>query len=766
MTDLRDRLIEVLLWEELGGEKPPDLAQRVLARAFRKRRRLTVAATLAFAAALVACITVGWLVLGRGYPAPRASGGYEVVGGGDVRRGSVLRIQAQPATLILGGYSRVEIKPNTTLRIEGEERAEGIFLDAGEVQCEVNRDVGTFAVRTEVGAVSVTGTRFIVRVAEEKGDREMIAKRMAVRVLLGTVLVSGAWGDATLSQGEERAFTQAGESAVGSAPATPQERASKTRVWDTGKTYTQKYPCPQAFKDRANWVHVPYGTTAYQPRGDLMLEGETFYLFLFTNKDDSVELMTKLGTDNFTPNELYKVHQDERGLRNFGMGTMKGKVRILKNTAEEIVVEHAGEGRRHGKPEPIVTTYRVLAGKPWLEVRPVERVNQQGMHGKARLCAFVKKEGDDFILDSKREPFSGEVNVPAPPGTIGIINFRRGYPQRYDFMWFMTFPPGAEKHPLTYLGFHADPFWEDPPRPDRPSVGAQYAYLGEGGVFIASLNDKDNWKREDVGREVQQGEVYTTRFKAPYAGEWKMVARLAAELAKPTDGANLVKDPGAEGEARANFRGCDFPLGWGCYNGAGTAQWGATAEQAHGGKKSNAVTLGATAGYSGADAFDAQPNTTYRFSFWLKGKGFKGELNVYGQGWKDPVDKAAGRQNLLSTLSAVRPTDQWQQYEGTLTTAPDTRKVALFIQAYGNKKTAPVGATVWVDDVSLGPATETTPSRLLHSRVRAGAGTPFTFRSPAKGTLDYLLIYLWDRTEQTPKSLWTPMDVYREVIKR
>jgi len=229
------------------------------------------------------------------------------------------------------------------------------------------------------------------------------------------------------------------------------------RLWDTGKTYTEKYPCPQAFKDRANWVQVPYGTTDYKPRGDLMLEGETFYLFLFTNKDDSVELMTKIGTDGFTPNELYKVHQDEKGARNFGQGTMEGKVRILKNSAEEIVLEHAGEGTRHGKPEPIVTTYRILASKPWLEVRPVERVNQQGMHGKARICAFVKKEAEDFILDSKREPFAGEVNVPAPEGTIGIINFHRGYREDYDFMWFMAFPPGAEKHPLTYLGFHAGP---------------------------------------------------------------------------------------------------------------------------------------------------------------------------------------------------------------------------------------------------------------------------------------------------------------------
>jgi hypothetical protein len=255
-----------------------------------------------------------------------------------------------------------------------------------------------------------------------------------------------------------------------------------------------------------------------------MIENDTFYLFLFTNKDDSISLMAKLAGGGFKANEIYKVY--DSGTRDFGMGTMYTK--ILKNTAQEVIVEHAGEGMRSGTPRPIVTTYRVLAGKPQLEVRPVERVNQQGMHGKSRICAFVKLEEEDFILDSKREPFTQEVNYHAPEGTIGLINFSRRFRQDHDFVWFMTFPPEAARHRgyyLTYLGFHADPFWEDG-KSDRPSVGAQYAYLDSGGVFIGVLNDPDNWKREDVGKQIGAGEVYQTDFKAPYAGEWKMVARM------------------------------------------------------------------------------------------------------------------------------------------------------------------------------------------------------------------------------------------------
>jgi len=60
---------------------------------------------------------------------------------------------------------------------------------------------------------------------------------------------------------------------------------------------------------------------------------------------------------------------------------------------------------------------------------------------------------------------------------------------------------------------------------------------------------------------------------------------------------------------------------------------------------------------------------------------------------------------------------------------------------------------------------EKKPARYVQTIVQAEADQSFTFRSPDDGKLDYLLIYLWDRTDKTPKSVWTPMDVYREAIK-
>ena len=40
----------------------------------------------------------------------------------------------------------------------------------------------------------------------------------------------------------------------------------------------------------------------------------------------------------------------------------------------------------------------------------------------------------------------------------------------------------------------------------------------------------------------------------------------------------------------------------------------------------------------------------------------------------------------------------------------------------------------------------------------------FSFTAPVAGNLEYLIFYLYDRTDQTPKEVSTPMDIYREAI--
>ncbi len=389
-------------------------------------------------------------------------------------------------------------------------------------------------------------------------------------------------------------------------------------IWDTNKKYRMKRPTRFAMDDRQKWTQVPYGMTGDSVfRGDPMIGNKYLQLFLFYNKSDSVNLAAKLEDGGLSGNEIYKVYDDKNGRRNFGMGTVY--TRILKNTPDEMVVEHAGYSRRM-KKNKMVTIYTMQADKPWLKVLPKKWVNQQGMHGKTRIIAFVLKNGGEVIFDSKREPWNGkERNIQAPEGTIGIINFRRHWTTRYDFMWFLGLSPGAEKDRRTYVGFHSDPFNGEEVSPNRPSVGAQYVYMDKDKpAVIAALRYKSDWTRENVGKPIKAGESYVSSFSAPYPGKWRLIGRVVS---------------GKQGK---------YP--------AGTVEL--------------------------ADL--AKPYSSSFTQFLKRGKYYSSTVNVTG------ADVAAGKK--------------------------------------------------------------------------------FTFTSGIDGELDYLLIYLRDRNDDTSKDIYTPMDVYREAI--
>jgi ferric-dicitrate binding protein FerR (iron transport regulator) len=154
------------------------------------------------ALAAMLLVAVGLIMfLGR-YPGPEVSGAYSVVGGGPVRRGSVIVAEGGQAHVVLGGYCRVDLDAGGRLQIAGTKRAEAVVLRSGRAACQADRNVGTFAVRSDVGSVSVTGTQFEVEMIEDQGDHDMFGKRMAVSVLTGAVLVSGVWGEMSLQAGE------------------------------------------------------------------------------------------------------------------------------------------------------------------------------------------------------------------------------------------------------------------------------------------------------------------------------------------------------------------------------------------------------------------------------------------------------------------------------------------------------------------------------------------------------------------------------------
>ncbi len=162
------------------------------------------------------------------------------------------------------------------------------------------------------------------------------------------------------------------------------------RLWDANHRYPEKsYSMTEtAWKDRKDWRQVPYGTTEYGFKGDAVLEGENFWLFLHSSPHDSVFLYAKTDVEG-TPgrhNELYRVYDTPNGLRNYGQGSQL--VKVLVNTAGGIeVLSEARSYTRGENPTTVTTVYRVEKGRRWVEVRPVRQADELGMHGESRFLA-------------------------------------------------------------------------------------------------------------------------------------------------------------------------------------------------------------------------------------------------------------------------------------------------------------------------------------------------------------------------------------------
>jgi len=210
--DLEDRLIHVLLCEHLGGEAPPDLVPRVLAAMPRREwaRRLRALAAVVALAVVAVGAAVWWA--GSRYPGPALAGDYALVGSEGLGRGAEVEAGARGARLSLGGYCAVTLAPGSRVVVGGAPKDEEIALKRGEVTCEVARGRGRFRVVTDLGTVSVAGTRFLVRL--EEGGGQMNGRRLYVKVLAGTVLLATAAASETLGAGEERTVGPKGEGRI------------------------------------------------------------------------------------------------------------------------------------------------------------------------------------------------------------------------------------------------------------------------------------------------------------------------------------------------------------------------------------------------------------------------------------------------------------------------------------------------------------------------------------------------------------------------
>jgi len=231
----RHSLVHVFLEEELGGKEAPDLSQAILGKALGEadsggvsieaigsasRRRTWPRWYIPAAAAAAVLIAVtAWMLIPAGYPDMTISGDYQIASGNELQRGAEIRTEEGSAVLELGVYCQVELKPWTTLRVNGSDYKEELFVDVGMIVCSVDSKVGQFGVVSELGSARVKGTKFTVRVEEFGGLRQM-----RVTVAEGAVEVRGGSIDEILQAGGQRTI-------IGSEPRRP-ETAPATKPKD------------------------------------------------------------------------------------------------------------------------------------------------------------------------------------------------------------------------------------------------------------------------------------------------------------------------------------------------------------------------------------------------------------------------------------------------------------------------------------------------------------------------------------------------------
>jgi len=199
--ELNDLLVEGLLPEALGVEKPPDVSARVLfkvqqQRRYRFWRRCAAAAVLAAAAAVL------WHAAALRKHEPTAQNA-ETVGvffafgalPRPVQRGEYIAAPGEARLEYAGSSISVKFYPGAAAFIAGDSAGERLRLMRGAIHCRVDpENQRPFVVETEFGTASVKGTEFSVQVLEDENGRKEsgMFKRMVVCVFAGVVAVTAA----------------------------------------------------------------------------------------------------------------------------------------------------------------------------------------------------------------------------------------------------------------------------------------------------------------------------------------------------------------------------------------------------------------------------------------------------------------------------------------------------------------------------------------------------------------------------------------------
>jgi hypothetical protein len=205
--DHHDLLMDQMLRELLGGDRPRDITDRVLARVRtydKVRRHWWTGVGSAIAASIAIGVTLWalWPRSGDYQIATLRDGFVDISNTETLQRGSrIVTPEENSATIALGGYVNVEMAPKTVMTLGGARFAEKVFLEQGELDVHVIPGRGTFDVGAGRAVVHVTGTKFQVGFSEEESD-DRRTKKLRVAVKEGSVKVEvGAAPPVTLAAG-------------------------------------------------------------------------------------------------------------------------------------------------------------------------------------------------------------------------------------------------------------------------------------------------------------------------------------------------------------------------------------------------------------------------------------------------------------------------------------------------------------------------------------------------------------------------------------
>ncbi len=193
--DNGDVLLDQLLRELLGNDRPRDMTARVLTRATlydRSRRQWWIGTGAAAAAMLILGVSL-YLAWPREYPEPQETGVAAVEPGEQIERGTELETGDHKGTVELGGYVHVDVEPHTEFMIKGKRLQEELALNEGRIEAVVTKKEGTFDVMVGRVDVHVTGTKFSVDVEVDDKVNPPV-KRVAVDVSEGNVRVTDTTG--------------------------------------------------------------------------------------------------------------------------------------------------------------------------------------------------------------------------------------------------------------------------------------------------------------------------------------------------------------------------------------------------------------------------------------------------------------------------------------------------------------------------------------------------------------------------------------------